>query len=107
MANIPGLQPIAADDGAVIGDLAAGLILAAVYARVRSVFGTGPTNGAIYGVYAGVLVSFPMWLQMSVYVGWPYLTAWAFTIAGIVVYAIGGGLVGAVFPKLSGGAATA
>lgn len=102
MANIPGLNPTPPMLWMVVGDLAAGLVLAAVYARVRSVFGTGFANGATYGVYAGVLMNFPIWLQMSVYVSWPYVTAWAFTIMGIVICAVAGGLVGVVFPKLSG-----
>ncbi|HSG00259.1 MAG TPA: hypothetical protein VLA20_03970 [Vicinamibacterales bacterium] len=100
MAGIPGMNPSPALMWIVVGELSSGLVLAAVYARVRSVFGTGLANGATYGVYAAVLANFPLWLMMSVYAGWPYGTAWAFTIASIPVWAIAGGLVGLVYQKM-------
>jgi hypothetical protein len=100
MAGIPGIVADPSVMWMVIGELVAGLVLAAVYARVRSVFGTGLKGGATYGVYAGVLMNFPLWQFMSLYVGWPYATAWAFTIAGVVINALGGAVIGLVYERM-------
>ena len=100
MTGIPGLVAEPPMLWVVVGELAAGLVLAAVYARTRSIFGAGFKGGAIYGTYAGVLISFPTWLMMAVYVGWPYGTMWAFTIVGIVLTAVAGGLIGQVYAMM-------
>ena len=100
LAGIPGLNAQPATMWVVIGEVVGGLVLASVYARTRSIFGTGLKNGATYGVYAGVLIHFPTWLFMSVYVGWPYGAAWAMTIASIVNVTIAGGLIGLVYEKM-------
>lgn len=100
MTGIPGLVVEPPMIWMVVGELVAGLVLAAVYARTRSIFGTGFKGGAIYGTYAGVLINFPMWLMMAVFVGWPYGTMWAFTIVGIVLAAIGGGVVGQIYAMM-------
>lgn len=100
MTGIPGLVAEPPVLWMVVGELMAGLVLAAVYARVRSIFGTGFKGGAIYGTYAGVLVSFPMWLMMTVFVGWPYATMWAFTVVGIVITAVAGGVIGQVYAMM-------
>lgn len=97
LAGVPGLNANPATMWVVIGELAAGLVLAAVYARIRSIFGVGLKGGATYGVYAGVLINFPMWLFLSVYVGWPYGTAWAMTIAGVLITTVAGALIGLVY----------
>lgn len=100
LAGVPGMNPNPAVLWMVIGDLAAALVLAAVYARTRSVFGAGLKGGATYGVYAGVLINFPLWLFMAVYAGWPYGTAWMMTIAAIVVTTVAGGLIGLTYEKM-------
>jgi hypothetical protein len=100
LAGIPGMNPEPSTMWVVIGNLVAGLVLAAVYARVRSVFGTGPGAGLTYGVYAGVLMHFPLWLFMSIYLGWPYGTAWVMTIAGLAYTAVAGALIGLVYGKM-------
>lgn len=100
LAAVPGMNPSPAMMWVVIGDVVACLVLAAVYARTRSIFGTGLKNGATYGVYAGVLVNFPTWLFMSVYAGWPYGSAWAMTLASIFYVTIAGGLIGLVYEKM-------
>jgi hypothetical protein len=100
VSGIPGLVAEPPMLWMVVGELAAGLVLAAVYARVRSIFGTGFKGGAIYGTYAGVLINFPTWLMLAVFVGWPYATMWAFTIAGIVLTAVAGGLIGMVYAMM-------
>ena len=97
LAGVPGMNANPATMWVVIGDLVACLVLAAVYARTRSIFGVGVKGGATYGVYAGVLINFPMWLFMSVYLGWPYGTAWVMTIAAILYTTVAGGLIGMVY----------
>lgn len=100
LAQIPGINPTPPMMWVVIGDFMAALVQAGVYMRTRSVFGVGARNGAVYGVYAGVLVNFPIWLFMSVYVAWPYGAAWALTVAGIVITTVGGALMGLVIEKM-------
>ena len=100
LVGVPGMNANPATMWVVVGELCGGLVLAAVYARTRSIFGVGLKGGATYGVYAAVLVHFPLWLQMSVYVGWPYGAAWAMTIAGLVLTTIAGALIGLVYEKM-------
>ena len=97
LAGVPGLNASPSTMWVVIGELVAGLVLASVYARTRSIFGTGLKGGATYGVYAGVLINFPLWLFMSVYVGWPYSAAWVMTIAGLVITTVAGAGIGLVY----------
>jgi len=105
LTAIPGLNPDPAVPWMIVGNLAGGLVLALLYGRVRGAFGTGAASGAQFGFFAGLLVNFPLWLQLSLYVSWPYGTAWAFTIAGLVVYVIAGALVGLVYQRMAKGAA--
>lgn len=100
LAGVPGMNAAPAMMWVVIGDVVACLVLAAVYARTRSIFGVGLKNGATYGVYAGVLINFPTWLFMSVYAGWPYASAWAMTIASLFYVTVGGALIGLVYEKM-------
>ncbi len=100
LAGIPGINAAPATMWIVIGNVVACLVLAAVYARTRSIFGLGLKNGATYGVYAGVLANFPTWLNLSVYASWPYGSAWAVTIALILNVTIAGALIGLVYEKM-------
>jgi len=100
LTGVPGANLDPAMMWVVIGEICAGLVLAAVYARTRSIFGVGLKGGATYGVYAGVLINFPTWLFHSVYVGWPYSAAWAMTIAGLVTTTVAGALIGLVYEKM-------
>ena len=102
MAQIPGMVAEVSKLWETVGYLFAALMLIGVYARTRSVFGVGPKNGAIYGVYAGLLINFPTWLFMSVYAGWPYGVAWMMTLGLTFVTVIGGTIAGTVYQAMGG-----
>jgi len=102
MAGIPGVQAEYSHLWETVGDLCAALILAGVYVRVRRVFGVGAKGGAMYGVYAGILINFPTWLYMTVYAGWPYAATWHITIILILLTTVAGAVMGAVYQMLGG-----
>lgn len=106
MAQIPGMVAEVSKLWETVGDLFAAVMLVGVYARTRSVFGGGPKNGAIYGVYAGLLINFPTWLFMTVYAGWPYAATWMMTLGLTLVSVVGGAITGTVYQAM-GGAKTA
>jgi hypothetical protein len=92
----------------VVGNLAAGLVLAWFYGKVGSAFGNGVKGGLNFGVAVGIVMGFPMWLFQSVYfTGWPYSAAWAMVVANIVWVAVAGVVLALVSSKMaSGGDAT-
>lgn len=102
MSQIPGMVADVSKQWETIGDLFAALMVTGVYARTRSVFGVGPKNGAIYGVYAGLLINFPTWLFMCVYFGWPYQAVWMITIALTLLTVVAGAIAGTVYQKMGG-----
>ena len=75
-------------------------VMTGLYARTRSVFGATPKGGAVYGVYAGLLVNFPTWQWMTLYFGWPYRAAWTFTIALFALDVVAGAIMGAVYQAM-------
>ena len=106
MSQIPGMVTDVSKQWETIGDLFAAMIVTGMYARTRGVFGVGPKNGAIYGVYAGLLIHFPSWLFMTVYAAWPYTLAWTMTIALTLLTVVAGAIIGTVY-QVMGGAKTA
>jgi hypothetical protein len=100
MSSIPGVKADISKLWETIGDLCSALVVCGVYGRVRSVFGEGMKEGAIYGVYAGVLLNFPTWLNMTNYFGWPYGAAWTFTVALLVLYVVAGAIMGTVYKAM-------
>jgi len=106
LAQIPGIVAEVSKLWETVGDLFAALMLAGVYARVRGVYGVGAKNGAVYGVYAGLLINFPTWLFMTVYAGWPYAVTWTLTIALTLSTVVAGAIIGTVYQTM-GGAKTA
>jgi hypothetical protein len=106
LAQIPGLVAEVSKLWETVGDLCSAMMLTGVYARVRGVYGVGAKNGAIYGVYAGLLINFPTWLLMTVYAGWPYALTWTMTIAGTLLTVVAGAIIGTVY-QATGGAKTA
>lgn len=84
----------------IVGDFIAVLVFAWFYDKVYSSFGGGMMAGATYGLYAGVLVSFPTWIFAHLMIaGFPYGLAWTFTLLGIVWGVIAGAVLGAMYKK--------
>jgi len=82
----------------VIGDFVGALVFVWVYDKIRGSFGPGPSGGAIYGLYAGVLVNFPTWIFLNLlFVGFPYTLSWVWTIYGIVSSVIAGAVAAAMY----------
>lgn len=101
MASIPGVRADYSKVWEAVGDLCSALVLCGVYGRTRAVFGEGLKEGAIFGVYAGVLLGFPTWLNMTNYFGWPYASSWMFTVVIIALYAVAGAIAGAVYKAMA------
>ena len=102
MVQLPGLVTEVSKLWETVGDLCAAMMLTGVYARVRGVYGVGAKNGAIYGVYAGLLINFPTWLFMTVYAAWPYALTWTMTVAGTLVTVVAGAIIGTVYQAMGG-----
>ena len=100
LAQIPGMQADYSKLWETVGDLCAALVLTGLYARVRGVFGATPKGGAVYGVYAGLLVNFPTWLFMTVYAGWPYGATWHITLILVAATIVAGAVMGAVYQTM-------
>jgi hypothetical protein len=89
----------------VIGDFVAALVIVTVYDKVRGAFAAGPRGGAIFGLYAGVLVNFPTWILVHLlFQGVSYHTAWHWTLLGIAWGLLAGTTTGAVYGKLGSSA---
>ena len=84
----------------VVGDFIAVLVLAWVYDKVYGTFGGGPKGGAMFGLYAGVLVNFPAGIFFHLmFKGFPYSLSWVWIILGIIFYVIVGAVLGAMYKK--------
>ena len=84
----------------VIGDFVAALVFMVVYDRVYSSFSPGAKGGATFGAYAGLLVSFPMWIFVHMmFKGFPYGLAWELALIGIVWGALVGAVMGSIYRK--------
>ncbi len=81
----------------ILGDFVAVLVVAWVYLKVRGSFEPGLKGGAVFGLYVGVVMSFPMYhfTQLTIE-GFPYWVAWVMTIYGI----FWGTVLGAVIGKM-------
>jgi len=84
----------------IIGDFVAAFVFVWVYDRVYGSFAAGAKGGAIYGWYAGVLITFPSLIFNHLMIaGFPYGLAWAMTIVGVLAAIIGGAVAGALYKK--------
>lgn len=82
----------------VVLDFVFALVFVWVYEKVKGSFSSGLAGGALYGFYAGVLVSFPSQLAMKVmFQSIPYYLAWIWTISGIAWYVVAGLLVALIY----------
>ena len=87
----------------IVGDFVVALVLVWVYDRVRGSFATGAKGGATFGLYAGVLVNFPTWIVVNLFLqGLSYGNAWVGTIAGIVRTVVAGALAGVLYVRCGG-----
>jgi hypothetical protein len=84
----------------VVGDFIAALVFAWIYLRLAPRTPAGAAGGAIFGLYAGVLVNFPKNIFLHLLIqGFPYALSWIWTFYGIVWYVILGAIAGAMNRK--------
>ena len=84
----------------IFGDFVAVFVFAWVYDKVSSSFASGWMGGAMYGLYAGILVNFPGQIFLHLYIrGFSYRLAWFNTIYGIVWGILAGAIFAAVYKK--------
>ncbi len=84
----------------IFGDFVSVFVLAWVYDKISSNFASGWMGGAMYGLYAGVLVNFPSQIFLHLYIrGFSYRLAWFNTIYGIVWAIIAAAIIAAVYKK--------
>jgi hypothetical protein len=81
----------------VLGDVVAAFVFAWAYLKLGSATGDGPGGGALFGLYAGVLLAFPTYIFNNLLINnYPYSLAWTLTIYTIIVYVILGAIAGAL-----------
>ena len=102
MTGIPGIIAEPPMKWLIIGSLAGIAVILWVYEKVQGSFGGGVGGGVKFGFYTGILMNFPMWLYFTLYVGWPYKAMWHFTLVGVAMGVISGGLIGLVYEKVGG-----
>jgi hypothetical protein len=82
----------------VLTDFVSALVFVWVYDRVQVAFPSGPMGGAVFGLYAAVLVGFPTWISCYLlFTGFTYGLAWAWTLAGLGWGLIAGAIAGMVY----------
>ena len=82
----------------VIGDFVAALVFIWFFDKVRAAFGAGAKGGATYGLYAGILMNFPVWIMMHLVIkDWAYGVSWVWTVMGVVWAVVAGAVGGAVY----------
>jgi hypothetical protein len=81
----------------IVTDFVAAVVFVWVYQRVRSSFPPGAGGGALFGLYAGVLVNFPTWIACYLLLnGFTCGLAWAWILTGIVWAVLAGAVAGAL-----------
>ena len=84
----------------VVGDFITVFVLAWVYLKVSGNFSADWKGGAMYGLYAGILVNFPTWIFLHLMLkGYSYKFAWFSTIYGIIWTVIAGAIVASIYEK--------
>ena len=84
----------------VLGDFVAAFVFCWAFLKLGGATGSGASGGATFGVYAGVLVSFPMYIFMHLLINnFPYSMAWMMTIYSVVIYVIIGAVAGALHKR--------
>ena len=96
-SGIPLMRPDASLPLLIVTDFVAALVFVWVYDRVRASFPAGASDGAKFGLYAGVLVNFPTWIACYLLLdGFTYPLAWAWTLAGLGWCILAGAVTGAL-----------
>jgi len=84
----------------VLGDIVAAIVFVWVFARVKKCFDAGVIGGVTFGVYAGVLTAFPMFIfNHLLLVDYTYGLAWSMTIAQILWCLVAGAVAGAMIGR--------
>jgi hypothetical protein len=84
----------------ILGDFITVIVLAWVYDKVSGSFAAGWKGGAMYGLYAGVLVNFPTWIFLHLFIkGFSYKYAWFSTVYGIAWTIIAAAIIAALYKK--------
>ena len=79
----------------IVGDFIAVAVVAWLYLKVRGSFEPGMKGGALFGLYVGVVMSFPAYHFMQLMIdGMPYWVAWVMTVYGICWGVVLGGTLG-------------
>lgn len=84
----------------VICDFVAALVLVWFFDKVRVAFGPGAKGGAEYGLSAGILMNFPLWITMSLVIkDFSYVDGWFWVLFGVLWTVIMGTVAGFVYDK--------
>jgi hypothetical protein len=92
----------------VLIDFVAALVFVLTFQRVRACFAPGVAGGAVFGLYAGVLVNFPTWIGSHLLLrGFTSRLAWAWILTGVVWGVVAGAVTGALWSRPSAAGAAA
>jgi len=84
----------------IIGDFIAAAVFVIFYDRVYQSFGGGLKGGAIYGLWAGVLVNFPTWIFSHLLItGFTHELTLAWTLVGILGGVVAGATAGLLYKR--------
>lgn len=80
------------------------LVFVVVYDRLYATATASAGRGAAFGFWAGLLLSFPANIGMSLmFNGFPYWLAWVWTASGLITLTISGAVAGALYAKKAAG----
>lgn len=84
----------------ILMDFVSVFVLGWVYDKVSGSFSAGIKGGAMFGLYAGILVSFPSWIGLHLFLkGFSYKYAWFSTIYGVVWGVVAAAIIAALYKK--------
>jgi hypothetical protein len=84
----------------VVVEFVFALVFVVVYDRLYATAAASAGRGAAFGFWAGLLLSFPANIGMSLmFKNFPYWLAWAWTASGLITLTISGAVAGALYAK--------
>lgn len=84
----------------VVTEFVFALVFLIVYDRLYATATASAGRGAVFGFWAGLLLSFPANISMSLmFKGFPYWLAWVWTASGLITLTISGAVAGALYAK--------